>query len=272
MRSSDIPSQQRIPTTGMRGGLGRTLLTAFLVLAIVPLSTITWYATRRERHDIQREVTAKLSSVATIVETQVLRWVESYTSDLDFVAGLPTTQESVSKLIAGGVGAETAGEALRAQLEALQAKDPAFERLTVLDNQGQVLTSTELPTNAGLAKLSVDSEANPGSLVRYTTLNPSNETGLMVTQPIIGPDKEPIGLLTGWLNLEGLVQTMQATGGLGEIGEVYLVDAQGFALPQGHAVTSPGIQAALSGENTAGLQDNYSGIPVIGVYRWIPEL
>jgi signal transduction histidine kinase/HAMP domain-containing protein len=243
-----------------------------LVLAIVPLSTITWYATRRERQDIQREVTAKLSSVATIVETQVLRWVKSYSSDLDFVAGLPTTQESVSKLIAGGVGAETAGEVLRAQLEALQAKDPAFEGLTVLDNQGQVLASTELPTNAGLAKLSVDSEANPGSLARNTTLNPSNETGLLVTEPIIGPDKEPIGLLTGWLNLEGLAQTMQATGGLGEIGEVYLVDAQGFALPQGHAVTSPGIQAALSGENTAGLQDNYSGIPVIGVYRWIPEL
>jgi len=61
MSSPGLEERPQIPTTGMRGGLGKTLLTAFLILAIVPLSTISWYATQRERHDIQREVTAKLS-------------------------------------------------------------------------------------------------------------------------------------------------------------------------------------------------------------------
>jgi len=52
-----------------------------------------------------------------------------------------------------------------------------------------------------------------------------------------------------------------------------------MALPQGRTVTSPGIEAALSGEEGeglhgvyAGLDENYAGVPVIGVYRWMPDL
>ncbi|MFO7742875.1 MAG: hypothetical protein R6X31_11240, partial [Anaerolineae bacterium] len=67
-RASPPAHPLQVPTTGMRGGLGRTLLTAFLILAIVPLSGLSWYATRRERRDIQREVTAKLSAIATMTE------------------------------------------------------------------------------------------------------------------------------------------------------------------------------------------------------------
>jgi len=40
-----MPSRTRsVPTTGMRGGLGRTLLMAFLLLAIVPLSLVGYIA------------------------------------------------------------------------------------------------------------------------------------------------------------------------------------------------------------------------------------
>jgi hypothetical protein len=99
-----LTGRSRIPTTGMRGGLGRTLLTAFLVLAIVPLSTITWYATQRERNDIQREVTAKLSSVAVMMETQVNQWVEYRAEGLALLATLPSTRESARALVASGAG------------------------------------------------------------------------------------------------------------------------------------------------------------------------
>ena len=71
-----------VPGVGMRGGLGRTLLTAFLVMAIVPLSIVSWYATNRGRSNIQREVTDKLVSVAALKESQVSRWVEERVADL----------------------------------------------------------------------------------------------------------------------------------------------------------------------------------------------
>ena len=100
MAASGSTQQPSLPTTGMRGGLGRTLLTAFLVLAIVPLVTISWYASVRQRRDIQREVTAKLSSVAAMMEAQIRDWTERREASLGFLAALPSTAEGVELLTA----------------------------------------------------------------------------------------------------------------------------------------------------------------------------
>jgi methyl-accepting chemotaxis protein len=45
-----------------------------------------------------------------------------------------------------------------------------------------------------------------------------------------------------------------------------------MALPQGQVVASPAVEAALAGEDGGGLHENYTGVPIIGVYRWMPEL
>ena len=79
-------------------------------------------------------------------------------------------------------------------------------------------------------------------------------------------------MLAGWLDPDRLVEAMRRVDGLGESGEVYLVDRRGVALPQGRGVTSPGIAGALSGQGGAGPNENYAGVAVIGVYRWLPEL
>ncbi len=271
-----LDERPRIPTTGMRGGLGRTLLTAFLVLAIVPLSTISWYATQRERQDIQREVTTKLFSVATMMETQVHQWVENRTADLALLAALPATQENVSALVTNATDDSIARDVLHAQLHALLAQDPAFCCLTVLDGEGQVLISTDTgidpQTECPLTEQTITLGPEQATGLQSIMPDSTGETGLVVIQRITGPDAETLGLLTGWLNLSDLIHTMQAVSGLGKTGEIYLVDASGIALPQGQAVTSPGIEAALSGDNREGLYKNYAGVPVIGVYRWMPEL
>jgi len=278
----------------MRGGLGRTLLTAFLVLAIVPLSTISWYATQRERHDIQREVTAKLSSIAAMMEIHICQWIETRIADLALIAALPATRESVSALVNDTAESSTARDLLRTQLYVLLAQDSAFRCLAVRDDEGRVLVSTDTGADsqaesslAGQAITLLYSQTppqqatGPQSLVltllysQTISLDPTDD-GLVVVQSITGPDGETLGLLTGRLNLDGLVHAMQTVSGrgstVGKTGEIYLVDASRIALPQGRAVTSPGIEAALSGANVEGLHENYAGVPVIGVYRWMPEL
>jgi signal transduction histidine kinase len=256
----------------MRGGLGKTLLTAFLILAIVPLSTISWYATQRERHDIQREVTAKLSSVSAMVETQVIQWAESHVADLAFLATLPAIRENVIILTTNGANTSTARDTLRIQLRAVLEHDPSFHRLAVLDREGQILVSTGLPGEASPTEQTTMLDPKQTHSLRFTTLDPTADVGLVVTQRITAPDDEDLGLLTGWLNLSDLVASLEAVSELGETGEVYLVDASGMALPQGQAVTSPGIEAVLDREDREGFYENYIGAPVIGIYRWIPEL
>jgi signal transduction histidine kinase len=256
----------------MRGGLGRTLLTAFLVLAIVPLSTATWYATQRERQDIQREVTAKLSSVSAMMETQVRQWVGYRAQSIALLAALPATQGSVSRLVANAGDDAAASEAVHAQLLSLLAQDPAFLRLAVLDPKGQVLVSTD-DKNRPTASM-VATAPEQAACLQSLLSNHNDDARLVVSHPITTRESgvEAIGALTGWLNPCGLVQTMQTVSGLGKTGEMYLVDATGIALHQGRRVTSPGIEAALSGENMEGLNDNYAGIPVIGIYRRLPDL
>ena len=261
----------------MRGGLGRNLLTAFLILAIVPLITVAWYATQRERYDIQREVTAKLSSISTMMETQVRQWIEYRTNTLALVAALPATRESVSALLVAvsndqaTTDADAARDMLRGQLHTLQAQDMAFHYLAVLDNQGNVLVSSD----TALATTPV-TMLNPerSACLQAVTLDYIDDAGLVVSQPIaaVGDDGEIVGTLTGWLDPCSLVSGMQAASELETIGEIYLVDANGLALPQGQKMSSPGIEAALSGEDTEGLGNNYDGIPVIGVYHWMPGL
>lgn len=284
----------RIPTTGMRGGLGRTLLTAFLILAIVPLSIVSWYAARRERHDIQAEVTAKLSYAATMTETQVRQWVKDRMASLALLAALPVTEENTSALVTADAGRRWSGSdettadtaairnELRAQLKALAEQDPAFRRLAVLDGERQILVSTDPQAEGSSVESTIAYSLEQPSDFHYITSGPTNDAGAVIAQPIryrgkrSGPisdlDGKMLGLLVGWLDLSEPVQAMPAIGGLEETGEIYLVDSSGTALPRGQTVSSPGIEAALSGENSHGLYENYAGVPVIGVYRWMPDL
>lgn len=255
-----VTERPRIPTTGMRGGLGRTLLTAFLVLAIVPLSTITWYATRREHHDIQREVTTKLLSVAEITETYVQRWTEYHSGDLALLAALPDTQRSIRALLEGSdQEQEAARTEMLARLSALLTHDKAFQYLALLDAEGQVLISVAAENGAD----TLCSE-DTASGERLLTINHT------VTMP--GSRPEMLPKLVGKIDLCALVKDVEQLNGLGDTGEIYLVDRSGSLLSRGQKVTSPGIEAALSGHNIEGLSYNYAGEPVIGVYRWLPAL
>lgn len=66
---------REVPTTGMRGGLGRTLLTAFLSLALVPLSLIGWYAVGQSRRSLQAELLSKIEAVSSNKIQHLYDWI-----------------------------------------------------------------------------------------------------------------------------------------------------------------------------------------------------
>jgi signal transduction histidine kinase len=280
MVSPESTERPRIPTTGMRGGLGRTLLTAFLILAIVPLSALSWYATQRERRDIQQVTTRNLSSVAAMMETQVRQWIENRAAGLMFLAAMPTTQEHISALTANAANPSSdseqsdgdARDVMRAQLRAVLEQGAAFRRLSVLDLKGQVLVSTDPQMEGSSAEHTPTFRPGEDIGFQFVTLDPTAEVGAVVAHRVVGQNDEVLGTLLGQINLSGLADGLQTVGELGETGEVYLVDADGMALPQGQVVSSMAIESALAGEASEGLYENYDSVPVIGVYRWIPEL
>jgi len=73
---ASLESPRGIPTTGMRGGLGRTLLTAFLILTVLPLGVVGGYAVQQNRHNLELEVGSRLLSIATLKGERLLGWFE----------------------------------------------------------------------------------------------------------------------------------------------------------------------------------------------------
>ncbi|MFQ5616805.1 MAG: cache domain-containing protein, partial [Anaerolineales bacterium] len=82
------------------------------------------------------------------------------------------------------------------------------------------------------------------------------------------------------LNVHRLDTRIVADTGLGKIGDVYLVNRNGLLLTSSRyeaegilrqVISSDGAKRALAGESGWAFYDDYRGIPVLGVYRWLPE-
>ena len=112
----------------------------------------------------------------------------------------------------------------------------------------------------------------------------SKDLVMYITHPLI-EGGQTVGVLAGQLDTNTLGQIMTERTGLGEGGETYLVSAESNYLvtpsrfeEEGYSRTrayySEGINKALAGENGSGVYEGYRDppMPVIGVYRWLPEL
>lgn len=255
-------------TTGMQGGLGRTLLAAFLILAIAPLSIISFIAVNRTRQDMRRELMAKLATVTTLKEAQIQQWITERSRSLAMLSSKPEVQQAALTLLTphpSSAAYNTAYANLRHSLEAELSRDTGFA--------GFFLVHAE---NNAEPLLTVMASRQPVSCDSFSAVAPT----LNITCPVPGPEGNPLGFLGGCLDLTALDRIMRQSTGLGETGETYLVTPDGQSIPVLAAAGTPpqvslhsqGIDAALAGHNGSGLYDNYAGHPVIGAYRWLPEL
>jgi signal transduction histidine kinase/HAMP domain-containing protein len=284
-RSATEQDQQAVATTGMRGGLGRTLLTAFLVLAIVPLSIISFLAVSKARQNIRQELTAKLTAVATLKEAQIQQWMSERSRSLAVLSSRPDIQQAVTTLLtqdpssaAYAMAHTNLHDSLRAELTQgtgftgfflLRDEDSDEPFLEVTAPRGQVSTDTTRP------------EVSLTSCDRHVAVSSTGSTLNIVYSSIPGPEREAVALLVSCLDLTALDQIMTESTGLGEAGETYLVAPSGWSIPAlatdnealaPMSLHSQGIDAALAGQSGSGLYNNYAGQPVIGAYRWLPEL
>ena len=74
------------PTLGLRGGLGKTLLIAFLLLAIVPLSLLAFFTYHQIQRTTRQRLAATLETMVAVKESHLQDWVESYERQMSFLA------------------------------------------------------------------------------------------------------------------------------------------------------------------------------------------
>ncbi|WP_020682716.1 adenylate/guanylate cyclase domain-containing protein [Marinobacterium rhizophilum] len=112
---------------------------------------------------------------------------------------------------------------------------------------------------------------------------PSPDTGkptLTVAAPLLDMEGDPYAVLAAHIRLPILVEIVSRRTGLGSTGQSYLVDSRHQLIAEAPftnidetgEVRSLGIDSAVAGTAGAGLYQSYTGEPVIGSYRWLPNL
>jgi signal transduction histidine kinase len=259
------PFSPATPTLGLRGGLGKTLLIAFLLLAIVPLSLLAFLTYNRVQRDTGANLTTSLENIVALKEVHLLDWVASYQRELGLVASLPDLPGHLPD-----------------RLATMQAADPTLTALILLDEKTGAVTSAPASASA------LVNEEWPAPTSRSNLLIlPAPASGIGTGEITSG---EPLlavrcawanQQLWGLLRWDSLHRVLRVADGAEEGIATWLATADVLVAPNGEATSLPatrdetqtaGIAQALTGNSGAGAYTGLEGEPVFGAYRWIPEL
>jgi signal transduction histidine kinase/HAMP domain-containing protein len=259
----------------MRGGLGRTLLSAFLLLTIVPLAIISFLAVNWTRQELRQEAVDKLTAVARLKEAEIEAWIAALSGQLESLADNPASARVFLDLSAvRPASLETS--VLAEQTLGVTRRAGALEEIGFFDLDGRLLVAVN-PQR--LTDFVPATDAMASVYVMDTLMG---QPVVVLARAVRDEAGKAQGCIVGLVSLSVLNPLMTGRTDLGETGEAYLVGPD-FELLTSLAGTSPaglaeealhtvGVEAALAGREGVALYTGYRGEPVIGVYRWLPSL
>lgn len=263
----------------------------FLVLSLATTGIVAYTTYVQARRTLTQSVFERLTAVAQLKESNLIRWTQTQRQDTRLIARLLEAKSPVLHLLqleAQQTPTTTDDyqsdyQELVAFLHLLHEDKPTFAEILILTEAGgKVMASTHQPHEGEYRVLdSYFVRGKSGDFIQK--VYPSPVTGkptLTVSTPLCDEAGVVWGVLAVHLNLGEMDTLVMEQIGFEETGETYLVDAYNVFVsgdrfgrdeyPRG--VHTVGIDTAVQGKSGAGLYTNYAGIPVIGAYRWIDEL
>lgn len=231
----------------MRGGLGRILLTAFMLMAIVPLSVVSYLAVRRVQQDLRQAAVRDLSRTAAAVAAQLQTWLALQRHGVAASAAAPAFRQAVDRedwATACGILQDLAAEGLDVQLSGLLSAD-----------EGAVLCFQKTGVSAG------------GCDVLSFNLSLPGDNWRADLAAIGCPDEERLCQRIDTLTLPGEAR-------------VSVVDDAGRLLLSLTPELNPGSQEELESwaidvaarrESGSGSYRHASGQTVAGAFVWMPD-
>jgi signal transduction histidine kinase/HAMP domain-containing protein len=233
-----------------------------LVLAILPLSAVSWYASTRSRHNIQEEISGKLVAIAALKEAQISRWADRQRVRLGDVV-------SDERIAAAAEALESGDDTGATEQLVLAAESYDFTTLAILNAQGQV----EIAGDSTVERRRYPVPQQNETVETVFTSTDQHPTGEVIfIRALEEIDMRPAYYLAAWLDPAGLLDILDETVGLGATGEVYLVATTGLTIPPSRVTEDPVPDDEPAGSAEERLYENYEGVPVIGVQRQLPNL
>ncbi len=258
----------------------------FLILSMLTAGLVGYAVYVQATNDLQQSVIDRLAAVASLKEDALTRWVNDQSRNLVFVAWMPSIQAQAGRALDASQTSrvrQASQEVLAGNLTSIVSSMSDAEELFVMDLEGRIVVSTDR-SHEGFSQAKTPLYLQGRSNTYVQPFRPSPFSGkpmMAVATPLFNNSRRRIGVLAAYLSSERVERIIQERSGLGQTGESYLVDVAGTAVTaptprsQGLAglqnIASEGIAAALDGESGASLYRNYRDVPVVGVYRWLPD-
>jgi len=275
---------------GRRSLVARLVLT-FLALSVLMVGIVGTVSYLRARDALKASVFDRLDTAAEQKADSLDRWIDEQQRSVVFAGGLLGGYKSGSVELGrdlqavlagrGGAAGHRAHERVAAVLSYSVDQTADAQELLVLDLDGRVAAAT-VPAHVSRPQ-STEAYFRRGS--SKTAVQPVGAFGLTgeptitISTPLFDPDGARIGVIAANLNPERIDRIVLQSTGLGDTGETYVVGRDHrfvhASLNRGafaKGVSSTGIDRGLDGVGGRGLYENYAGVPVIGVYRWLPEI
>ena len=272
--------------------MARLVLT-FLALSLLMVAAVGTISYLRARDSLKSQVFDRLQAAEQLKADSVDRWIDEQRRNAVFVGGLLGGDLSgdasglgkAMQIVVNPRAAPAARARARASLEKglqyIVGQTADAQELLILDLDGRVVVST-LAEHEGrdFSKQRWFETGSSNTYVDPISLSALASTPTMtVATPLFDRSGQRVAVLAANLNLERLDRIVLPAQGLGSTGQSYLVGTDSRFV---HAtlrtgkfagrISSPGIAAALKQRDGRGLYTSYAGVPVIGVYRWLPEI
>ncbi|MGD1712314.1 HAMP domain-containing protein [Dapis sp. BLCC M172] len=264
---------------------------SFLVLSLLTISIVGYTTFSQARASLKESVFERLKFAVKIKENQLNFWVLYQRKNILALAELPEVNNQANILLTSKKSTpeyESSQASLKTSLTSFTTNIDSLQEIFILSRSSRILVSSnsdKIGKYQPLVQYSEVTKSPTDNLI--SNFYRSAETGKpMITFaiPILSENGNKLGMFATHLNLDRMDTIIREQAGLGETAETYLVGNIGSSLSRRNVfvsatkfgseefpdgIESQGINAAMNGKNGKGLYQNYKGVPVIGVYRWL---
>jgi GAF domain-containing protein/HAMP domain-containing protein len=274
-----------------RYSLRKRLIFTFILLALMPVVITSSAVTILVTLSGQEQVIRQLEAVSALKEARIEAWLQDIQHNLEMITAIQSQPEQVwmiDKLVQiDPVLDEEYTRVFQTIKEGYQQNlnsNRTFEEIFLLNSNGRVVVST----NDILEGKEKKNHSYFQQGLQENFLSPAyrsedlDRVTMVAASPVRNINGEVVGVLAGRVNLALLNEIMLQQAGLGETGEIYLITESHIILtPSRFEISSPHetyfysntVNRVLTEKsNGSGLYNGYRGVPIIGVYRWLPEL
>ncbi len=259
----------------------------FLLISLLLGGSISYFVFVRAQSALHQEVVSHLTYISLLKEAELDRWGSGIKDKLESLAQRPLVREISEELIAEDLSlAEKQrlnDSLLEFHFEPALASAGFFSELNLIRlSDGKIVASTE---EGSVDKFRENTlyfqEGLSGSYLDIPRYNLSEGKAVLhASTPLLGSDGKVIAVLVAHADLDEFETIVSKYSAASSTQETYLVSQTNLMVSKSRFapdtensifVFSEGAERCLQTGSGSGEYNDYRGIPVVGVYTWMPD-